>query len=38
LEGILVGAVVVLAKEVEVGARPTHGAEDDQVEPLKGAA
>jgi hypothetical protein len=28
----------VLAKEVQVGARPTDGAENDQVEPLKGAA
>src|ERR671911_595998 len=38
LQGLLVGAVVVLAQEVEVGARPTDGAEDYQVEPLKGAA
>jgi hypothetical protein len=38
LEGLLVGAVVVLAQEVEVRARPTDGAEDDQVEPLESAA
>jgi hypothetical protein len=33
-----VGAVVVLAQEVEVGAWPTDRAEADQVETIKGAA
>src|SRR5829696_1574919 len=38
IEGLRVGSVVVLAQELEIGVRPTHGAEDDQVEPVEGTA
>src|SRR5215218_9553583 len=38
LQCLLVGAVVVLAQEVEIRLRPPHGAEGYQVESLEGAA
>jgi len=38
LAGHLVGAIIVLAQELKVGLRLTHGAEDDKVEPVEGAA